>query len=59
MKININETSIDKDVLSMLIDHFKYSIEDINSYDELTEMEKSFISIYTWNKLINTINYES
>lgn len=58
MKININETSIDKDVLSMLIDHFKYSIEDISSYDELTEREKNFISIYIWNKLINTINYE-
>ena len=27
----------------MLVNHFGYSIKDINSYDELTDEEKEFI----------------
>ena len=30
--------------LKVIIAHFEYSIEDINSYEELTKKEKSIIS---------------
>lgn len=42
MKVDI-DAIIDSDVLKMLIDHFNYSIKDINSYDELTDDEKMII----------------
>lgn len=42
MKADVNAT-LDSNVLKMLIDHFNYSINDINSYDELTEEEKKII----------------
>ena len=38
MKVDI-DAIIDSDVLKMLIDHFNYSIKDINSYDELNDDE--------------------
>lgn len=50
MKQIINE--IDPNLLSedevlqlydMLVNHFGYSIKDINTYDELTDKEKEFI----------------
>lgn len=40
--IDINSV-INSEVLKMLIDHFNYSIKDINSYNELTEEEKKII----------------
>ena len=44
MKIKINElTQLDRDVLFASIDHFKYSVKDINSYSELTDEEKDII----------------
>lgn len=52
MKTNLNVNNLDADVLFALIDHFNYSIADINSYDELTEKEKMIISEDTWNKII-------
>ena len=42
MKVDI-DAIIDSDALKMLIDHFNYSIKDINSYDELTDDEKMII----------------
>lgn len=39
MKMNIGAI-IDSKVLKALIDHFNYSIKDINSYDDLTDEEK-------------------
>lgn len=42
MKMNISAI-IDSKVLKALIDHFNYSIKDINSYDELTDEEKKII----------------
>lgn len=50
MKVNTNNTK-DPEIISMLINHFNYSIEDINSYDELTEKEKCIITKDVWNKL--------
>lgn len=53
MKVNINElTQLDRDILFALIDHFKYSIKDIDSYSELTDEEKNIISEDTWNKIV-------
>lgn len=53
MKVKINElTQLDRDILFALIDHFKYSVKDINSYLELTDEEKDIISEDTWNKII-------
>lgn len=53
MKVKINElTQLDRDVLFALIDHFKYSVKDINSYSELTDEEKDIISEDTWNKIV-------
>ena len=53
MKVKINElTLLDKDVLFALIDHFKYSVKDIDSYSELTDEEKNIISEDTWNKIV-------
>ena len=39
------------EVIKMLIDHFNYSINEINSYDELTESEKEFISKELFDKI--------
>ena len=53
MKVKINElTQLDRDILFALIDHFKYSVKDINSYSELTDEEKNIISEDTWNKIV-------
>ena len=53
MKIKINElTQLDRDILFALIDHFKYSVKDIDSYSELTDEEKNIISEDTWNKIV-------
>ena len=53
MKVKINElTQLDRDILFALIDHFKYSVKDIDSYSELTDEEKDIISEDTWNKMI-------
>ncbi len=53
MKVKINElTQLDRDILFALIDHFKYSVKDINSYSELTDEEKDIISEDTWNKIV-------
>ena len=53
MKVKINElTQLDRDILFALIDHFKYSVKDIDSYSELTDEEKDIISEDTWNKII-------
>lgn len=44
-EIDANSLS-DEEVLQMydiLVNHFGYSIKDINSYDELTDEEKEFI----------------
>ena len=57
MKVRINELiPLDKDVLFALIDHFKYSIKDINDYSELTDEERNLISKDTWNKI--TLKYQ-
>ena len=53
MKVKINKlTQLDRDILFALIDHFKYSVKDINSYSELTDEEKDIISEDTWNKIV-------
>lgn len=53
MKVKINElTQLDRDILFALIDHFKYSVKDIDSYSELTDEEKNIISEDTWNKIV-------
>ena len=53
MKVRINElTQLDRDILFALIDHFKYSVKDIDSYSELTDEEKDIISEDTWNKIV-------
>ena len=53
MKVKINElTQLDRDILFALIDPFKYSVKDINSYSELTDEEKDIISEDTWNKIV-------
>ena len=51
MIFNISKAS-DKDVVTALINHFNYYIADINSYDELTELEKGFISRELWDKMV-------
>lgn len=56
MKTILDSRNITQDVLFMLIDHFNYSIKDIDSYEELTTEEKMIISKDTWNKIIK---YES
>ena len=53
MKVKINElTQLNRDILFALIDHFKYSVKDIDSYSELTDEEKYIISEDTWNKIV-------
>ena len=53
MKVKINElTQLDIDIQFALIDHFKYSVKDLDSYSELTEEEKDIISEDTWNKIV-------
>lgn len=43
MKLKDN-FEITTSVIDMLMDHFEYSIKDINSYDELTNREKEIIN---------------
>jgi len=59
MKTNLQADDLTKDILFMLIDHFNYSIRDVNSYDELTEDEKLIIPRDTFNKITNIPIYES
>lgn len=52
---NINPDSFTDDeilqVYDILINHFEYSIKDINSYDELTNEEKEFIPRDLFNRI--------
>ena len=41
MKINSKNLI---NIFNTLLDHFQYSIDDIDSYEELTEKEKEIIS---------------
>lgn len=51
MKAHINIDNLTLPILFALIDHFNYSIKDINSYEELTDVEKSLISKDIFDKL--------
>lgn len=44
------------DVLNMLVNHFNYSMRELNSYEELTDREKRIIPKKLWDevKLRNT-----
>lgn len=42
-------------IFKVLLEHFKYSINDINSYDELTAEEKSIIPRDIFNILNNSL----
>lgn len=39
------------DIFNMLLDHFQYSIKDIDSYEELTEEEKKICPKELFNEL--------
>ena len=47
----VSENYFYRDYAKMLIDHFNYSIKDINSHDELTNEEKLIISEKLFNEL--------
>lgn len=53
MRTTLDTRNLQQDVLFMLVDHFNYSVKDINSYNELTDEEKRIISEDTWNRIIN------
>lgn len=40
----------------MLLEHFKYSIKDINSYEELTSEEKEIIPDWLFEAIIEKNN---
>ena len=40
------------EILNALVEHFAYSVADIESYDELTELEKNTIPKSTFDKII-------
>ena len=40
------------EILNALVEHFAYSVADIDSYDELTEFEKNTIPKSTFDKII-------
>lgn len=40
------------EILNALVEHFGYSVADIDSYDELTEFEKNTIPKNTFDKII-------
>lgn len=44
MKIVLKPQELSYKQMQLLIDHFNYSIADINSYDELTDIEKEIMS---------------
>lgn len=57
MKIVINDSGLDRfrddgELLKALVTHFQYSIEDIESYDELTEQEQNLIPKETFDRII-------
>lgn len=54
MKLNINACAVenfDSEVIKILIDFFNYTMENVNSYEELTLQEKSIISKELFNKI--------
>lgn len=59
MKVNLDARNIDKDVIFALIDHFSYSVSNINSYEELAEKEKYLIAKDTWNKMTYTTHNDN
>lgn len=42
------------DIIQMLYDHFNYSINDIKSYDELTNEEKKFINKAMFERIVES-----
>ena len=54
----MDERDFDIEIYWALMDHFKYSVGDIDSYDELTEKEKNIISEDAFNKLSKLIKHE-
>lgn len=51
MLLDVSKTN-NPDVLQMLINHFNYSMNQISSYDELTDTEKKFIQKKIWDKVM-------
>lgn len=54
MLIDVSKTN-NPDVLNMLVNHFNYSMRQLNSYDELTDTEKKFIPKKIWDKVMINI----
>lgn len=44
IKLSINQIKQDSSLMKSLVNHFNYSIEQVSSYDELTNAEKLIIS---------------
>lgn len=51
MTIDLSKVD-NKEVQSILINHFNYSMKEINDYNELTDREKKFISKKIWDKIM-------
>lgn len=51
MTLDVSKSD-NKDVLAILINHFNYSMKEVNSYDELTDSEKKFIPRKIWDKIM-------
>lgn len=51
MIIDVSKTN-NQEVLNILVNHFNYSMKDVNDYTELTDKEKKFISKKIWDKIM-------
>lgn len=47
-----DETPVLTTIINILSQHFNYSINDINSWDELTDTEKEFIPKEIWDEIV-------
>lgn len=50
--LQTDETPVLSTVMEILVEHFNYSIADIESYDELTDEEKEIIPREIFDELV-------
>lgn len=51
-EVPLNDPETINELMAMFVEHFEYSIEDIESYDELSAKEKEIIPKWLFDKIV-------
>lgn len=51
-EVPLNDPETVNELMSMFVEHFEYSIEDIESYDELSAKEKEIIPKWLFDRIV-------